>query len=80
MQIEQGLPEVLRALDEVADAHRLLRGAASVEWRSGAAERFRAAIEEAEGRVREARAAIERAAQPAAGADADAPPVLAGWS
>ncbi|MET0789839.1 MAG: hypothetical protein ABWY33_11410 [Cellulomonas sp.] len=76
MQIEQGLPQVYRALDDVAEAHRLLLGAVGVEWESGAAARFRAALGEAEVRVREARAAIELAVRPVAVADADARPVL----
>jgi hypothetical protein len=78
MQIERGTPHVLRALDEVAGAHRLLRGAAQVEWRSGAADRFRAAIEEAEARVRSVQVAIEEALRPVGAADADAGAALVG--
>ena len=76
MEIGRGTPEVLRALDEVTAAHRLLRGAAQVPWQSGAADRFRAAVDEAEARVREVGAGIEAALRPVAAADADARPVL----
>lgn len=76
MEIERGTPEVLRALDEVTAAHRLLRGAAQVSWQSGAADRFRAAVDEAEASVRDVRAGIEAALRPVAVADADARPAL----
>ncbi|WP_315098527.1 hypothetical protein [uncultured Cellulomonas sp.] len=72
MRAEGGLPHVLQALDEVEAATRTLRGAAQTEWRSEAADRFRAALDEAQDRVRRARIAIEHAVQPVAAADLDA--------
>ena len=72
MQLDDGLPLVLRALDDVESADRTLRGAAQVRWTSDAADRFRAALDEAEVRVRLVRTAVERAVQPVAAADVDA--------
>lgn len=71
MQIERATPEVLRALDDVEAAHRLLLGASQVEWESGAADRFRGALAEAQVLVREVRAAIGLTLRPVAAADAD---------
>ena len=76
MQIERGSPEVLRALEEVTAAHRLLLGAGQVPWQSVAADRFRAAVDEAEAAVRQVRAGIELAVRPVAVADAQARPAL----
>ena len=67
---------MLRALEEVTAAHRLLLGARQVPWQSGAADRFRAAVDEAEAAVRQVRAGIELAVRPVAVADAEARPAL----
>ena len=64
-----GLPLVLRALEDVESASRALRGAAQMQWTSAAADRFRAALDEAHGCVHEARIAVERAVQPVAAAE-----------
>ncbi|WP_421742829.1 hypothetical protein [Cellulomonas sp.] len=72
MQIEHGLPLVLRALDDVESAARSLRGASEVRWSSGAADRFRAALEEAVVCVRQVQVSVERTVQPVAAADLDA--------
>lgn len=72
MQIEHGLPLVLEALDDVEGAGRALRGAAQVEWSSAAADRFRAALDEAVLCVRQVQVVVERTVQPVAAADLDA--------
>jgi hypothetical protein len=72
MQIEHGLPLVLEALDDVEGAGRALRGAAQVEWSSAAADRFRAALDEAVVCVRQVQVVVERTVQPVAAADLDA--------
>lgn len=64
-----GLPLVLRALDDIETASRALRGAASMSWSSDAADRFRTALDEAHGCVDEVRVAVERTVQPVASAD-----------
>jgi len=69
MHLDAGLPLVLEALEDVQSAARSLRGAAQVDWTSDAADRFRAALGEAEACVRQTRVAIERTVQPVAAAD-----------
>ena len=64
-----GLPLVLRALDDVESASRSLRGAAAMSWSSEAADRFRTALDEANGCVHAVRTAVERTVQPVAAAD-----------
>lgn len=64
-----GLPLVLRALDDIESASRALRGAASMSWSSDAADRFRTALDEAHGSVLGVRVAVERTVQPVAAAD-----------
>ena len=68
MRLDDGLSLVLRALDDVDGAALALRGAAEVQWRSGAADRFRAALAEADACVHDVRTAVERAVQPVAAA------------
>ena len=69
MPPHDGLPLVLRALDDVESASRALRGAAQTTWTSAAADRFRIALDEAHGCVHEVRIAVERTVQPVAAAD-----------
>ena len=64
-----GLPLVLRALDDIEAASRALRGAAHMSWSSDAADRFRTALDDAHGCVHEVRLAVERTVQPVAAAD-----------
>lgn len=64
-----GLPLVLRALDDIEGASRALRGAAHMSWSSDAADRFRTALDDAHGCVHEVRVAVERTVQPVAAAD-----------
>ena len=64
-----GLPLVLRALDDVESASRSLRGAGAMSWSSEAADRFRTALDEASGCVHAVRTAVERTVQPVAAAD-----------
>ncbi|KQR17566.1 hypothetical protein [Cellulomonas sp. Leaf334] len=64
-----GLPLVLRALDDIESASRALRGATAMSWSSGAADRFRAALDEAHGSVHGVLVAVERTVQPVAAAD-----------
>jgi hypothetical protein len=68
MRLDDGLRLVLRALDDVDGAAVALRGAADVGWTSDAADRFRAALQEADACVRDVRTAVERAVQPVAAA------------
>ena len=69
MPPHDGLPLVLRALEDVESASRALRGAAQTQWTSPAADRFRLALDEAHGCVHEVRVAVERTVQPVAAAD-----------
>ncbi|MDQ0372897.1 hypothetical protein [Cellulomonas humilata] len=69
MPPDDALPLVLRALDDVESAARSLRGAAAMSWSSEAADRFRTALDEADGRVHGVRIAVERTVQPVAAAD-----------
>ena len=69
MPAADGLPLVLRALDDVAGASRSLRGATAMSWSSEAADRFRAALADADGCVHAVRVAVERTVQPVAAAD-----------
>ncbi|GEK21978.1 hypothetical protein [Cellulomonas xylanilytica] len=69
MPFDDGLPLVLRALDDVESASRALRGAAQTSWSSEAADRFRAALDEAHVCVDRVRVAVERTVQPVAAAD-----------
>ncbi|GEL98537.1 hypothetical protein [Cellulomonas terrae] len=64
-----GLPLVLRALDDVESASRSLRGAATMSWTSEAADRFRTALDEAHGCVYAVQVSVERTVQPVAAAD-----------
>ena len=64
-----GLPLVLRALDDVESASRALRGAGAMSWSSEAADRFRAALDEAQGCVHGVQVAVERTVQPVAAGD-----------
>ena len=73
MPPHDGLPLVLRALDDVESASRALRGAEHLQWSSDAATRFRGALDEAHARVHEVRIAVERAVQPVAAADLATP-------
>lgn len=68
MPLDDALPLVLSALDDVESASRTLRGAAQVQWSSEAADRFRTALDEAHGCVRAVQVAVERTLQPVAAA------------
>ena len=69
MPAADGLPLVLRALDDVESASRSLRGAAATSWSSEAADRFRTALDEAQCCVHGVLVAVERTVQPVAAAD-----------
>ncbi len=73
MHNESALPLVVRALEDVSSARRALRHAGPVQWASPAADRFRAALEEADLEVGQVRVALERTVQPVAAADLDNP-------
>ena len=68
MPPDDALPLVLRALDDVDVVSRTLRDAGATTWSSEAADRFRAALEEAHDRVHHVRVAVDRTVQPVAAA------------